>query len=136
MSRLRLGGHDCTLVVMSRLYHFLTTDPDYRPGENMGDFFKRVNKRRAIQRIIRSFPREFQLLDEKLFSDSMRKAGGDKLEIVSGGIGTFTGRERLASAMVAPIRENANPSPKPPTDPNILKALEWVKSRKYQPIEP
>ena len=25
---MRLGRYDCTLVVMSRLYHFLTTDPE------------------------------------------------------------------------------------------------------------
>ncbi len=120
---------------MSHLYHFLTTDPDPLPDETRSEFFKRVNKRRAIQRlIIRSFPREFQLLDEKLFNESMRKAGGDKLKIVSGGIGTFTGRERLAGAMVAPIRQNLGRSPKPPEDPNQLKALEWIKTRRFQPL--
>lgn len=118
---------------MSVLYNFLTTDPEVDPKENLASYYKRVSKRRAIQRlIIRSFPREFQQLDERLFNESMHRAAGDKNGIIAGGIATFTGRERLARAMVNPIRTNLEGLP--PNDPNELKALEWIKLRRYQPL--
>lgn len=117
---------------MSHLYNFLTRDPDYIPGEPRGRFYKRVNRRRALQRlIIRSFPREFQRLDERLFNEAMHKANG-KDGIVAGAIGTFTGRERLAGAMSLPLRERGKP--KSPEDPEKLKALDWLKSARFQPV--
>ena len=115
---------------MSRLYQFLTRDPDYRPGEPRGLFYKRVNRRRAIQRlIIRSFPREFQRLDERLYNEAISVAKGDKDALVSGVISTFTGRERLARAMIADWR--VQPSPE---EPDQLKALEWIKATRFQPL--
>ena len=121
---------------MSRLYQFLTRDPDYIPGEPRGRFYQRVNRRRALQRlIIRSFPQEFQRLDEKLFNEAIHKAKGDKNGIVDGAIGTFTGRERLARAMANPIRVNIEgEQTPPPEDPNKLKALEWLESSRFQPL--
>lgn len=121
---------------MSRLYQFLTLDPDYIPGEPRGQFYRRVNRRRAIQRlIIRSFPREFQRLDERLYNEAINKAKGDKDRLVDGAIGTFTGRERLAGAMLNPIRTNLEKKSLPPEDPNELKALKWIKSKRFQPLQ-
>jgi hypothetical protein len=115
---------------MSRIYHFLTHDPDYRPGEPRNLFYRRVNRRRAIQRLlIRSFPIEFQRLDERLYNEAVHKAKGDKDSLVSGVIATFTGRERLARAMAGNLRDRLHPE-----DSNKLKALEWVKGSRYQPI--
>ncbi len=115
---------------MSRLYEFLTRDPDYRPGEPRNLFYARVNRRRALQRLlIRSFPREFQRLDERLFNAAINKAEGDKDRLVEGAIGTFTGRTRLARAMVSDWRVQPTPE-----DPNELKALEWLKSSRFQPL--
>ena len=88
---------------MSPLYNYLTRDPDYIPGEPRGRFFRRVNRRRAIQRLlIRSFPREFQALDESLFNKAMHKAGGEKNSIVSGAIETFTGSGSISNVSIDP----------------------------------
>jgi CRP-like cAMP-binding protein len=119
---------------MSHLYHFLTRDPDYIPGEPRERFNKRVNRRRAIQRlIIRSFPREFQRLDERLFNEAIAQAKGDKDGIVAGAIGTFTGREQLATAMLTPLRERDGNSKPKERYAEKLKALEWIKSARFQP---
>jgi hypothetical protein len=120
---------------MSKLYDFLTHDPNPRGWENGYQYHVRCNRRRAIQRlIIRSFPREFQRLDESVLREALHKLAGEgKNGIVAANVSTFTGRDRLAHAMTTPLRERYGKDA-PVVDPDEMKALRWLKSEKYQSL--
>lgn len=135
---------------MSALYNFLTHDPEPRHGGVLGcetseHYHRRRIRRLKLQRLlIRSFPREFQALDEYVFEKQRVKvgrvtsdAGPDlKNELVAAHISTFTGRDRLVASMIMPIRQRLGkePPPEPPKN-DELKALRWVKGGRWAELD-
>lgn len=133
-----------------KLYKFLTQDPPSRERESFEDFRVRRLRRLRLQKLlISSFPKEFERLDVYIHNQRIKAVKGDKEGMVGGSITTFTGRERLATAMLVPIRQQLRQEspldqmasvlgdeeePLPVEKP--LKALQWLKTSRWAELDP
>jgi hypothetical protein len=117
---------------MSVLYEFLTTDPDPRGNETQEEYYKRRIRRLKLQRLlIRSFPEEFQALDEAVFHKRFAEADkDDKDERVAAALSTYTGRDKFATAMHGrhgiPMVEVVYDGPK---------ALTWIRQGRFRELD-